>query len=170
METFSALQAICAGNSPASGEFPAQRLVTGSFDIFFDLCLNKWLRKQSLGWCLKMPSHPLWHHCNGHSTHFPSGYLESTPIRLSIALESCVTSYNQATGQNLDLVFFKEATQHMARLTRVMVSIYCPNFVITQSVSFRASYAPTVAKFQEYVPYIWCLFLRNQARILTILG
>ena len=50
METFSALLAICAGNSPASGEFPAQRPVTRSFDVFFDMCLNKRLRKQSWGW------------------------------------------------------------------------------------------------------------------------
>ena len=34
METFSALLAICAGNSPVSGEFPAQRPVTRSFDTF----------------------------------------------------------------------------------------------------------------------------------------
>ena len=47
METFSASLAICAGNSPTSGEFPAQRPVMPSFDVFFDLCLNKRLRKQS---------------------------------------------------------------------------------------------------------------------------
>ena len=47
METFSASLAICAGNSPVSGEFPTQRPVTRSFDVFFDLCLNKRLRKQS---------------------------------------------------------------------------------------------------------------------------
>ena len=41
METFSALLAICAGNSPVPGEFPAPRPVTRSFDVFFDLCLNK---------------------------------------------------------------------------------------------------------------------------------
>ena len=41
METFSALQAICAGHSPVPGEFPAQRPVTQSFDVFFDLRLNK---------------------------------------------------------------------------------------------------------------------------------
>ena len=35
METFSALLAICAGNSPVTGEFPAQRPVTRSFDVFF---------------------------------------------------------------------------------------------------------------------------------------
>ena len=41
MDIFSALLAICAGNSPVTGEFPAQRPVTRSFDVFFDLCLNK---------------------------------------------------------------------------------------------------------------------------------
>ena len=35
MEAFSALLAICAGNSPVPGEFPAQRPVTRSFDVFF---------------------------------------------------------------------------------------------------------------------------------------
>ena len=46
METFSALPAICAGNSPVPGEFPAQRPVTRSFGVFFDLRLNKRLSKQ----------------------------------------------------------------------------------------------------------------------------
>ena len=45
METFSALLALCAGNSPVTGEFPAQRPVTRSFDIFCDLRLNKRLGK-----------------------------------------------------------------------------------------------------------------------------
>ena len=47
METFSALLAVYAGNSPVTGEFPAQRPVTRSFDVFFDLRLNKRLSKQS---------------------------------------------------------------------------------------------------------------------------
>ena len=64
METFSALLAICAGNSPPSGEFPAQRPVTRSSDVFFDLCLNKRLRKQSWGWWFETLSRPLWRHCN----------------------------------------------------------------------------------------------------------
>ena len=47
METFSALLSLCAGNSPVTGEFPWQRPVTRSFDVFFDLRLNKQLSKQS---------------------------------------------------------------------------------------------------------------------------
>ena len=41
MERFSALLAIGAGNSPVPGEFLSQRPVTQSFDVFFDLHLNK---------------------------------------------------------------------------------------------------------------------------------
>ena len=64
METFSALLAICAGNSPVPGEFPTQRPVTRSFDIFFDLRPNKRLSKQWWGWWLETPSSPLWRHCS----------------------------------------------------------------------------------------------------------
>ena len=64
METFSALLAICAGNSPVPGEFPAQRPVTRSFDVYFDLRLNKRLSKQSWGWWFGTSSCPLWRHCN----------------------------------------------------------------------------------------------------------
>ena len=39
METFSVQLAIFAGKSPVPGEFPAQRPVMRSFDVFFDLCL-----------------------------------------------------------------------------------------------------------------------------------
>ena len=41
MEAFSELLALCAGNSPVAGEFPSQRPVTRSFDVFFDLRLSK---------------------------------------------------------------------------------------------------------------------------------
>ena len=47
-----------------TGEFPSQRPVTQSFDVFFDLCLNKWLSKQSWGWWFEMPSRSLSRHCN----------------------------------------------------------------------------------------------------------
>ena len=45
MEPFSALLAICVVNSPVTGEFPAQRPVTQSFDVFFDRRLNRRLSK-----------------------------------------------------------------------------------------------------------------------------
>ena len=90
MEAFSALLAICAGNSPVTGElstqrpatrgfdvfhvtgllrnkpvtgdFPAQWPLMSSFDVFFDLRPNKRLSKQSWGWWFETPSCPLWRH------------------------------------------------------------------------------------------------------------
>ena len=64
MKTFSALLALCAGNSPVPGEFPAQRPVPRCFDVFFDLRLDKRLSKQSWGWWLETLSQPLWRHSN----------------------------------------------------------------------------------------------------------
>ena len=65
METFSALLALCAGNSPVPGEFPAQRPVTRSFDVIFDLRPNKRLSIQSWGRWFETLSCSLWRHCNG---------------------------------------------------------------------------------------------------------
>ena len=41
MATFSALLALCAGNSPVTGEFTSERPVMWSFDVFYDLRMNK---------------------------------------------------------------------------------------------------------------------------------
>ena len=65
METFHVLLALCVGNSPVTGAFPTQRPVMRSFDVFFDLRLNKRLSKHSWGWWSETPSRPLWRHCNG---------------------------------------------------------------------------------------------------------
>ena len=50
METFSALLALCAGNSPVTREFPSQRPVTRSF-IFSLICawINGWVNNLEAG-------------------------------------------------------------------------------------------------------------------------
>ena len=52
METFSALLALCTGNSPVTGKFPSQRPMTRNFVVYFDLRLNKRLSKW-WGWDLR---------------------------------------------------------------------------------------------------------------------
>ena len=50
METFSALLALCAGYLSVTGEFPTQRPVTRSFDVFFDLrWINVWVNNLDAG-------------------------------------------------------------------------------------------------------------------------
>ena len=90
METFSVLLALCA----VTGGFPSQRPVTRSFDVFFDLHLNKRLSKQSRLWWFEMPSYSLWCHCNGGMGHFWEpvywGYLylhENSLVSIEISTE-----------------------------------------------------------------------------------
>ena len=52
------------GEFTGPGEVPAQRPVTRSFHVFFDLRPNKWLSKQSWGWWFETLSCPLWRHRN----------------------------------------------------------------------------------------------------------
>ena len=64
MGTFSVLLALCAGNSPVTGEFSSQRSVTQSFDVYFDLRQNTKLDKQSRRRWFETPSRSLWRNYN----------------------------------------------------------------------------------------------------------
>ena len=71
MGTFSALLALCEGNPPVTAGFPSQRPVTRNFYVFFDLCLNKRLSKQSRRRWFETPSHALWRRCNATEILYP---------------------------------------------------------------------------------------------------
>ena len=88
METFSALLVICAGNSPVPGEFHAQRPVTRSFDVFFDLRLNNRWSKQSWCWWFETPSCSLWRQCNDQCTVATQAHIVSR--RLLITSDTCM--------------------------------------------------------------------------------
>ena len=62
MEAFSTLLALCAGNSTVIRELSPERSVMWSFDVFFDLQLNKWLIKQLRHQWFETPSWSSWHH------------------------------------------------------------------------------------------------------------
>ena len=87
METFSALLAICAGNSPVPGEFPTQRPVRRSFDVFFDPRSNKRLSKQWRGWWFQTQSCPLWHHRNARIGFLLQWLIFQNPIHIGWSTE-----------------------------------------------------------------------------------
>ena len=69
--------------------------VTQSFDVFFDLPLNKRLSKQSWGWWFETPSRQLWRHCNGFISSVLTGFMwfigqYSQPLRLSCEFRSAI--------------------------------------------------------------------------------
>ena len=55
---------LLCGEFTGPGEFPTQRPVTRSFDVLFDLRLNKRLSKEPWGWWFETPSWSLWRQRN----------------------------------------------------------------------------------------------------------
>ena len=93
MEKFSVLVAICAENSPVADEFPAQRPVTRSFDVFFELRLNKRSSKQSWGCWFETLSRLLWCHCNmQNGGQFSCLRLRQWPVTYLITLSDWIMS------------------------------------------------------------------------------
>ena len=74
---------LLCGNSPVTGEFPAQRPVTRSFDVFFDLHMNKRKSKQShydvtVMWYLVVPCPSLLYYCSWNVTVLQGHYSDVT--------------------------------------------------------------------------------------------
>ena len=111
MEIFSALLAICAGNSLVTGEFPSQSPVTQSFNVFFDLCLNKRLNKQWWGWWFETPSHLLWRHNNAEWRHYHHApiILPLPCVNTSVGyhwVSKCIVKYSPCLTTNVVLFFY----------------------------------------------------------------
>ena len=85
MWTFSVLLALCAGNSLVTGEFHSQRPVTRSFDVFFDLCLNKRFSTLSKRRWFETPWRSLWHHSNVHCATWRCFIHKAPPYRTTHA-------------------------------------------------------------------------------------
>ena len=64
METFFRVTGPLCGEFTGPGEFPTQRPVTRSCDVFFDLRLNKRLSKEPWGWWFETLSWSLCRQCN----------------------------------------------------------------------------------------------------------
>ena len=83
-ETFSASLTLLAANSSVTGEFPPLRPVTRSFDVFFDLRLNKRLSKQSRRRWFETKSRSLWRHYNDYKEPEPCAYILHRTVIISI--------------------------------------------------------------------------------------
>ena len=116
MKIFSVLLALCAGNSPVTGELPSQRPVTWNFEVFFDLCLNKQLNKQSWGWWFETPSRSLWRHCNVYIMNTP-------PLLLSRLTWEAKFSDMRRFASRLWLLRADES--HMSKITHSEITGSC---------------------------------------------
>ena len=99
METFSALLAHYAGNSPVAGEFPSR-----TFDVFFDLRLNKRSGKQSWGWWFETPSRSLWRHYNVPLTEWKHLVANMCWSLLWLHVDAVVMKYQGISILNAELI------------------------------------------------------------------
>ena len=124
---FSALLALCAGNSPVCSEFPAQRPVTQSFDIFFDPRLNKCLSKQSWDWWFERLSIPLWRHCN------EKGLRRLHWLRGFLGTGDCTNGCRQYTTHNMFNDIFSR--KHAPRLLLHIINSYLVDVIYMKRYS-----------------------------------
>ena len=159
METFSALLALCVGNSPITGEFPTQRPVTRSFDVFFAL-RNGWVNNGEAG---DFKSHRAHYECHCNAVKGP----QYNQNKVFIARGDRVHPFGDETG-----------------ISRNGYGFWCPGFLHRQSIGAnvyslcRMNCLPRGFKLRAKSQcglmlviantfYIWCIFMYNTARVNT---
>ena len=98
------------GEFTGPGEFPAQRPVTRSFDVFFDLRPNKRLSKQPWGWWFETPSWSLWRQCNVYLNSATGDVWQVTglSIVLTITLWEAIKAHWYQVIIELNVTLFKQ--------------------------------------------------------------
>ena len=120
METFSALLALYAGNSPVTGEFPSQRPAPRKLGVFFDLRLNKRLNKRPRRRWFETPSRSSWHRCNGKLE------LSGLLISQSISIRYCTVHGNCKIKR---IIIKSENTSHISS-SWVRYGVYSSNILV----------------------------------------
>ena len=112
-----------AENSPVPGEFPLQRPVTRSFDVFVDLRLNNRLSKQSWGWWFETLSRQLWRHCNEYAPNlmwclwfYYKSYIESSIWRPFTIISPFYIINSQVILKDMDeSIWYTTTIKHLER-------------------------------------------------------
>ena len=92
-----------------TGGFPSQRPVRRSFDVFFDMSLNKRLSKQSWRRWFKMSLRSLWRHCNA----VPGTQkIEAHTMTPHLALRTIVSNFYRKETQDVESAPKKGIVNH----------------------------------------------------------
>ena len=164
------LLALCAGNSPVTGEFPLQRPVTRCFAVFFELRMNKRLSKQSWGWWFETPSWSLWRHCNAeirvtgakpphhlklqHVTHFLCIVWKNYPSNLWTNINPGAT-YNSITYSCAYVLVFRIDVVLALPKAKSLYSIHWLNHMTPGVIISIPHFADITIWLRNYVIVIW---------------
>ena len=110
-EKFHMLTSSNGNISRVDDEFPSQRPVTRSFDVFFDLRLNKRSSKQPWEWWLQMLLRPLWRYCNElerHCHEAPGGRFKNAYELLNLRALKISMLYKNRIFQCMSKIFCVE--------------------------------------------------------------
>ena len=121
MEIFFAFLALSAGNSPITGEFPSQRPVTRSVDVFF-ICAwaNSWVNNPDAGDLRRHRTH----HCNANIG--SDNQHERHPIPIG------------AIGMTSFLSFLAKRSREILpiHVVQLLINLISQNFIILPAVEF----------------------------------
>ena len=165
--TFSALLSLCE----VTGEFPSQRPVTRSLDVFFDPCLNKRLSKQLRRRWFETPWRSLWRHCNDHPYFMmtscdvetlptlPVDYPAKVQVMRSydVSLLIAWASYGENSWVVVDL-------RHDASVTVCSNDVRRPRSSSSVNIFFQIEYASSV--FIRYFRYLACMCITTLPKTL----
>ena len=113
------------GEFTGPGEFPAQRPVTRSFGVFFDL--RKRLSKPSWGWWFETLSRPLWRHCNDISYDSPSAVDVTLKDNWKMTSKLAITKLQQHTTN----------ANRVHNSWDIYVLVHCPRYSDVTWASWR---------------------------------
>ena len=169
MKTFSALLALCAGNSPVTGESPSQRPVTRSFDVFFDLRLNKRLSKQSRRRWFEMPSRSLWRHRNVPYICTPGSFMDLLTHRGRDEMaDTLQTIFSYAFHEKKNCILFQITPKFMLKGlidSHQLILVWVMAWVRTGN---KPSSEPMMAFITDAYKYIYMyIYMRHSASIIN---
>ena len=142
------------GESTGHRWFPLQRPVTRSFDVFFDVRLNKWLSKQSICWWYETPWRSLWRHDN---------VQVATPLDNQCTQTTKQNSYFQLQNEVQEHFLDKLSVESIAKVVvRIRQNIRI--WIITQY--FRARHVALI--FFALKPSAWLMKHLPHPRIIVM--
>ena len=132
------------------GEFPAQRPVTRSFDVFFHLRLNKRLSKLPQGWWFETPPLSLWHQCN--EIHSKNKVVKWTTLGLSNWCQKRTPQSRPKlviwmSRRMTTLMSSQKQPESRQMTTFLLVSLPCDDLVITLE---RLNDKPQIVKWWSF--------------------
>ena len=169
METFSSLLAICAGNSPVPGEFPAQRPVTRRFDVFFDLRPNKRLSKQWWCWWIETPSRSLWRHRNGLPLVLLNGLSKLAEIpTIHLSQQRKARKFNSNFLQFSYPQSISRSANHRSsnnsQLEACLIPVYRPAWPLDHSIQWRHNKRVIISDHQRFHCLLNCWIKRSSKK------